>query len=95
MVYLSVCSLVGSVSVMAIKVRRFFVRRLGVVLKNWSSADLVGIRCCFEIDFCREQPIDTYKYICLCGRCRRLYLGPNGMSPYPNTPDPVPITQIL
>ena len=73
MVYLSICSLVGSVSVMAIKVSyhvsRTSVQKLMVVIGFWRRP---------QIDFCGKQSIVTYEYLCL-RHCRcGVYLGPDG-----------------
>lgn len=87
MVYLSVCSLVGSVSVMAIKVGSApslaRSHQQIIILRDEDGLELIriGIRCCSQVDFRGKQPVDTYKHLCLCCRCRRVYLGSDGTSP--------------
>jgi hypothetical protein len=43
----------------------------------------IGIRCCSQIDFCGEQSIDTYQYLCLWGCCGGMYSRSNGQSSLP------------
>ena len=81
MVYLSICSLVGSVSVMAIKVGR-----CGRQMQKTKGTYIVvgpgtGLWNRIEVDDRGEQPVDTRFDLLVRVDCIGLHLGANGRAP--------------
>lgn len=81
MVYLSICSLVGSVSVMAIKVGR-----CGRQMQKTTGTYIVvgpgtGLWNRIEVDDRGEQPVDTRFDLLVRVDCIGLHLGANGRAP--------------